>query len=71
MTQYYGVKCGGCRKNIPLEIRKPTLERNTVNIHLVPLEPISCPDCGHEQQYGSEDAGDFDGPDGLLLPPPL
>lgn len=69
MTPYYGVKCGGCGLNIPLEIRKPKLDGKRVNINSVPLEPIPCPDCGHVQQYGSEDSLDFDGPDGLLLPP--
>jgi hypothetical protein len=66
MPRYYGVKCGGCGKNIPLEIRRPTLEGKAVNVYCVPLDPILCPDCGHRQQYGSEHARDFDGPDGLL-----
>lgn len=65
MPRYYGVKCTNCGLLIALASSAGRDGRN-IQINFVPLAPIECPSCHHNQQYGAADGQDFDGPDGLL-----
>ena len=69
MTKYYGVLCVGCGNPIALAVKEPSLVGKTVNINVMPLEPIICSTCGTSHEYASSDAVDFDGRDGLLPTP--
>jgi endogenous inhibitor of DNA gyrase (YacG/DUF329 family) len=68
MAKYFGVKCKTCGTPIALAVRKPILEGKTININVVPLASIVCPECGDSHEHSRDDSLYFDGPDGLLPP---
>lgn len=54
MTKSFGVKCKGCDEHIHLADVDDGGEKQIV-FYAVPLEPITCPICGHKDIYGSRD----------------
>ena len=53
MAKYFGVKCKTCGTPIALAVRKPILEGKTININVVPLASIVCPECGDSHEHSS------------------
>jgi ribosomal protein S27E len=54
MQKSFGVKCKGCGKHISLANVEPENDKE-VTFYALPLGPITCPNCKHEDQYNNDD----------------
>ena len=58
MSLHYGVKCFKCE--VPIIIHDIDEETDkTIVWDVMPLYELKCANCGHQQQYGSEDGFRF------------
>jgi DNA-directed RNA polymerase subunit RPC12/RpoP len=54
MARFFGVTCKGCGKHIPLAEVEPENEKE-ITFYVLPLGPIACPHCKHQDQYANKD----------------
>jgi hypothetical protein len=54
MPKSFGVKCKECGKHISLANMEQE-QKDKIAFYALPLGPITCPHCKHEDQYSGDD----------------